>query len=180
MAQEKSAPTKRRGKANPTHHRSGAKKTPQTYGVDKEYTERLEELEEAMATAWPATKRHSIFSAKWGVSRSSVIAYEAKVRAHWAMLDTSKGDINARRQEIKELLYRSLDSAYETQNVAMQLRGLEMLSKLEQVMVDRVEVTGKNGAPLQTGPAIIAVLEGRSEKDLLYYGEHGRFPEEDQ
>lgn len=174
MAQEKGTPTKRRGKANPTHHSSGTKKQPQTYGKDREYTERLEELEEAMATAWPAMKRHKIFSEKWGVSRDTVMQMEGKVRAHWAMLDNNRGDINARREEIRSLLYRSLDQAYESNNVAMQLRGLETLAKLDQVTVDRLEITGKGGGPIQQ--TISSVLDGRSEEELLYYGEHGRFP----
>ena len=147
--------------------------------TDKEYTERLEELEETMSTCWPAIKRHKFFSEKWGVSRDTVMVMEGKVRAHWALLDGHRGDIDARRQEIRNLLYRSLDKAYETDNVAMQLRGTELLTKIDQVTTERVEITGKNGGPIQT-TSVISILDGRSDSDLLYYGEHGRFPEEDK
>ena len=178
MSETKGVPTRKAGKANPNHHKSGTKKVPTKLKSDKEHADRLFELEQAMSRPIPQFERVRMFSEKWGVSSATVERYESQVRAHWAMTQENI-DVSARRHELRSLAYSAIAMAADSNNSSTVLRGLDFIAKLDSVTIERVEVTGRDGAPLQGNTTVIQVLEGRSDKDLLYYGEHGRFPEED-
>ena len=178
MSETKGVPTKKRGKKNPAHHRSGTKRAETKLVDDKQHADRLFELEQAMSRPIPQFERIRMFSQQWGVSSGTILAYEGQVRAHWKMTQENI-DVATRRNELRSLAYSAIAMAADSNNSSTVLRGLDFIAKLDSVTIERVEVTGRDGAPLQGNTTVIQVLEGRSDKDLLYYGEHGRFPEED-